>query len=70
VMMPYLDGYEVTQRIRRADDLGRMPVILLTARVQEQDIQRGFTSGADDYLRKPFSPAELQSRVQAILGRR
>ncbi len=45
-------------------------MILLTARVQEADVSRGFEAGADDYLRKPFSPQELRSRVQAILARR
>ena len=46
-----------------------MPIILLTAKVQDGDVQRGFDAGADDYVRKPFSPQELRSRVQAILGR-
>ena len=47
-----------------------MPIILLTARGQEADVQQGFAAGADDYLRKRFSPQELRARVQAILGRR
>ena len=47
-----------------------MPIILLTARAQDADVQQGFDAGADDYIRKPFSPQELRSRVQAILGRR
>ena len=47
-----------------------MPIIILTARVQDADVQEGFDAGADDYLRKPFSPQELRARVQAILGRR
>ena len=70
VMMPKLTGYDVTRRIRADDATNRMPVILLTARVQEADVQQGFEAGADDYLRKPFSPQELRARVQAILGRR
>jgi DNA-binding response OmpR family regulator len=70
VMMPKLTGYDVTRRIREADATKRMPVILLTARVQEADVARGFEAGADDYLKKPFSPQELRARVQAILGRR
>jgi DNA-binding response OmpR family regulator len=45
-------------------------VILLTARAQEADVQEGFDAGADDYIRKPFSPRELSARVQAVLGRR
>jgi len=70
VMMPKLDGYEVTTRLRQNERTKRMPIILLTARVQEADIARGFESGADDYVKKPFSPQELGARVQAILGRR
>jgi len=70
VMMPRLDGYEVTRRLRAAPETARMPVILLTARAQEADVAQGFAAGADDYIRKPFSPQELSARVQAILGRR
>jgi DNA-binding response OmpR family regulator len=70
VMMPKLDGFEVTRRLREDEATRKMPIILLTARSQEADIQRGFDAGADDYIRKPFSPQELRARVQAILGRR
>jgi DNA-binding response OmpR family regulator len=70
IMMPKLDGYELTRRLRSHEETKDMPVILLTARVQEADVDRGFEAGADDYLRKPFSPQELRSRVQALLGRR
>jgi DNA-binding response OmpR family regulator len=69
VMMPKLDGFEVTRRLREDDAMTRMPIILLTARTQEADVQRGFDAGADDYIRKPFSPQELGARVQAVLGR-
>jgi DNA-binding response OmpR family regulator len=70
VMMPRLDGYELTRRLREHEATKEMPVILLTARAQEADVERGFEVGADDYIRKPFSPQELRARVQAILGRR
>jgi DNA-binding response OmpR family regulator len=70
VMMPRLDGYELTRRLRDHETTQAMPVILLTARAQEADVARGFDAGADDYIRKPFSPQELRARVQAILGRR
>jgi DNA-binding response OmpR family regulator len=70
VMMPKLDGFEVTRRLRADEATRRMPIILLTARAQDADLQRGFEAGADDYVRKPFSPQELQMRVQSILGRR
>jgi DNA-binding response OmpR family regulator len=70
VTMPKLDGYQLTQQLRANDSTRRMPVILLTARAQEADVARGFEAGADDYIKKPFSPQELRARVQAILGRR
>lgn len=70
VMMPLLTGVEVTERIRADEVTSHIPVILLTARVQEADITRGFDAGADDYIRKPFNPQEIRGRVQAILGRR
>ena len=70
VMMPRLDGYAVTRRIRADERTATMPVILLTARVQEADVARGFEAGADDYIKKPFSAQQLHARVQAALGRR
>ena len=70
VMMPKLDGFEVTRRLRADAATSSTPIILLTARAQDADVQMGFDAGADDYLRKPFSPQELRARVQAILGRR
>jgi DNA-binding response OmpR family regulator len=70
VLMPKMDGFELTRRLRAEPTTSRMPIIMLTARVQDADVQQGFDAGADDYLRKPFSPQELRARVQAILGRR
>jgi two-component system phosphate regulon response regulator PhoB len=70
VMMPRLDGYELTRRVRAEESLRAVPVILLTARSQETDVGRGFEVGADDYLKKPFNPDELVARVRAVLGRR
>jgi DNA-binding response OmpR family regulator len=70
VMMPKLDGLEVTRELRRSEVGSRTPVLLLSARTLEPDIALGFEAGADDYLRKPFSPAELGARVHALLGRR
>jgi DNA-binding response OmpR family regulator len=69
VMMPKLDGYEVTRSLRDHADTRDMPIIMLTARVQESDVERGYEAGADDYLEKPFSPQELRSRVQTLLSR-
>jgi DNA-binding response OmpR family regulator len=70
VMMPRIDGYGVTRGLREHARTRDTPVILLTARVQEADVARGFDAGADDYIKKPFSPQELRARVQAVLGRR
>jgi DNA-binding response OmpR family regulator len=70
VTMPKLDGFELTRRLRAEEVTRRMPIILLTARTQDADVERGFETGADDYIRKPFSPQELSARVHAILGRR
>ena len=70
VMMPKADGLAVTRALRERPETSSTPIILLTARAQEADVTRGFEAGADDYLKKPFSPAELRARVQAVLGRR
>jgi DNA-binding response OmpR family regulator len=70
VMMPKLDGYELTRALRRRYETRHIPIILLTARAQEVDVRRGREAGADDYLPKPFSPEELRSRVAALLARR
>ncbi len=66
VMMPNLDGWSTLRQIRR---LGDVPVILLTARGEEQDRVFGFELGADDYIVKPFSPRELLLRIKALLKR-
>lgn len=64
--LPGMDGWEVLSRIR---DLSDVPIVLLTAADREQDKVRGLRSGADDYLTKPFSTAELTARVEAVLRR-
>jgi two-component system KDP operon response regulator KdpE len=66
VMMPGMDGWEVTARLRELSDV---PIILLTAKSSEADKLRGFGLGVDDYLTKPFSFAELNARIQAVLNR-
>jgi DNA-binding response OmpR family regulator len=66
MMMPKATGLEVTRSMREHDATKDIPVILLTARAQEGDVVRGFGAGADDYVKKPFSP---QARVQALLER-
>ena len=69
VSMPKLDGYEVTERLRQHEPTSAIPILLLTARVQDSDVARGIEAGADDYVKKPFSTADLRTRVQAALGR-
>ncbi len=66
VMMPELDGFETLQDLR---EFSSVPVIMLTARGEEDDRVRGLELGADDYVTKPFSPRELVSRVKAVLRR-
>jgi len=66
IMMPDLDGFEVLRMVREAS---AVPVIMLTAKGEENDKVRGLELGADDYITKPFSPRELVSRVRAVLRR-
>lgn len=64
IMMPELDGWQVTRKIR---EFSNMPIIMLSARSEEFDMLEGFESGADEYVTKPFSPAVLVKRVDALL---
>lgn len=66
VMLPIIDGFAVLQQLRRTKDV---PVIMLTARVQQRDRLMGLNAGADDYLAKPFDPDELMARIRAVLRR-
>ena len=66
-MLPDIDGFEVCRRIRLSN--AQVGVIMLTARAQEMDKVTGLMTGADDYVTKPFSPAELTARVDALLRR-
>jgi DNA-binding response OmpR family regulator len=66
VMMPDLDGFEVLQMVR---EITSVPVIMLTAKGEEDDRVRGLELGADDYITKPFSPRELVSRIKAVMRR-
>jgi two-component system, OmpR family, response regulator MtrA len=70
IMMPGISGLEVLQRWRGSAATAAMPVIMLTAKAQENDVERGFELGADDYVVKPFSPRELARRVTAVMSRR
>ncbi len=69
ITMPGMSGLDVCRELRADPATADVPIILLTARAQESDIETGFAVGADDYVVKPFSPRELVSRVQAVLAR-
>ncbi len=68
VSMPHLDGVGVVRRLRRSPVMAQTRILLLTARVSEDDRERGRRAGADDQLDKPFSPVELVDRVRALLS--
>jgi two-component system phosphate regulon response regulator PhoB len=68
-MLPGGSGLELVRGMRRDDLYRRLPIIMLTARTDEQDISAGLDAGADDYVTKPFSPRELNSRIKALLRR-
>ena len=67
IMLPDMDGFEVCRRIRASNS--KIGIIMLTARTQEMDKVTGFMTGADDYVTKPFSPAELTARIDALYRR-
>jgi DNA-binding response OmpR family regulator len=67
VMMPGLNGFEVTRELRRNAATSTTPVILLTAKAQATDVARGMAAGADDYVRKPFDARDLADRVDRLL---
>ena len=69
LMLPKLSGFEVCRQMRRRPETQALPIIMLTARGEEQDRVRGLDIGADDYVTKPFSPKELVARVRAVLRR-
>ena len=68
ISMPELDGLEVLRRLRSAGETTGLPVLLLSARAQEDDVRLAFATGASAYVKKPFSPSELTRRVEDLLG--
>ncbi|HWC11983.1 MAG TPA: response regulator [Acidimicrobiales bacterium] len=68
--MPKLSGIEVCRALRESPDTADIPVIFLTAKAQEAELERGMAAGADDYIVKPFSPKEMLKRVEAVLARK
>jgi CheY-like chemotaxis protein len=69
IMMPKVDGIEVLRRIRTDSRHRDLPVVILTARVGEDDHLRGYQGGADGYLTKPFDPDDLASTIETVLAR-
>jgi signal transduction histidine kinase/DNA-binding response OmpR family regulator/ligand-binding sensor domain-containing protein len=70
VMMPEIDGLTLTRHLREDDALGRIPILLLTARADDEDAVAGLKAGADDYVTKPFSIDELRARIEQLLDAR
>ncbi|HHB75070.1 MAG TPA: response regulator transcription factor [Desulfobulbus sp.] len=70
LMLPGKDGMEICAMIRKKPDTANLPIIMMTAKSEEEDIVTGLTAGADDYVPKPFSPKILIARIQAVLRRK
>lgn len=66
VMLPFVDGFELVRRLRAREGWGEVPVVMLTAKTQESDIVRALDAGANDYILKPFQPAELLARLRRL----
>jgi DNA-binding response OmpR family regulator len=67
--MPMINGYELTESIRKQPGLQTTPIIMLSSKQKSEDRIKSFTAGADDYLQKPFNPEELLIRIQAVFRR-
>ena len=70
LMLPGIDGLEVTRKLKDEADTRRLPIVMLTAKGEESDVVAGLELGADDYITKPFSPRILLARVRAVLRRK
>jgi len=68
VMMPRMDGYETCRRLKADPDTSSIPVVFLTAKAQEKEIEEGLKLGAIDYIKKPFEPDEFVAKVKSILA--
>ncbi len=68
LMMPKKNGYEVCEELRNHPELQRIPIILITAKGQKADLERGLQAGANEYMTKPFSPTQVVARVKEVLG--
>jgi len=69
VRMPKMTGYEACKKLKESDETKNIPVIFLSAKGQESEIQQGITAGAEEYILKPFAPDELVNQVRGVLKR-
>ena len=67
VMLPYVSGYELLAAIRKSPAWARVPVLMLTSKSREADVVRALDGGANDYITKPFQPAELKARIRRLV---
>ena len=70
IMMPVMNGFQVLRKLKSQEETKNIPVIMLTSKVQEKDVVFGLEAGAEDYITKPFSFAELNARVNRVLTSR
>ena len=68
IMMPTVDGWDIIEKVRTDADLGDLPVVMLTAKILEEDMARGWRMGADGYVVKPFNPLELAVTLREVLS--
>jgi len=68
IMMPQIDGWEILKLMREDEDLKDLPVVVLTAKVQDEDMARGWSMGADGYIVKPFNPVNLADALRKVLA--
>src|SRR4030042_248559 len=70
IMLPGIDGFEVCRRLHAGSQTARVPILIISAKTQKEDINAGFRAGADDYLPKPASPTEIINRVESLLSKK
>ena len=68
VMLPYASGFDLLAAIRKSPAWSKVPVLMLTAKSRESDVVRALDGGANDYVTKPFQPAELKARIRRLVG--
>lgn len=68
IMMPQMDGWQVLEKVRAQDDFKQLPVVILTAKVQDEDVLKGWRMGADGYIVKPFNPVALAETLRSVIS--